>query len=148
MSNSISNWYHILGITPQADAAQIKQAYRKLAKQYHPDRNQGSAAAEQRFKQIQQAYETLGDEQSRKRYDESLQSKTSESRQSNTTTASHERSGTMARPDFDPRNVQAQFERFFGFNANGQKKEDTDRKTSKNPLDTSTIFDRYFGPRP
>ncbi len=143
----MSNWYHVLGVTPQADAAQIKQAYRKLAKQYHPDRNQGSAEAEQRFKQIQQAYETLGDEQNRSRYDESLQRTATGQRQAEATHAHPKRAGTTTQSDFDPRNVQAQFERFFGFNANGQKKEEPGNKTSKNPLDTSHIFDRYFGPR-
>ncbi len=143
----MSNWYQVLGVAPEADAAQIKQAYRKLAKQHHPDRNQGSADAAQRFKQIQQAYETLGDEQNRTRYDESLKRTTSEKRQSRATAANGERTRTTARPDFDPRDVQTQFERFFGFTTNGEKKEETGNNTSKNPLDTSQLFDRYFGKR-
>ncbi|MEW4370470.1 J domain-containing protein [Paenibacillus kandeliae] len=143
----MKNWYQVLEVPQQASPQQIKQAYRKLAKQYHPDRNQGSAQAEQMFKQIQQAYETLSDEQRRSQYDQTLTGNTSEPHSSSAQNHAAKRSTATASPDFDPRNVQAQFERFFGFNANGQKKAEPDNKTSKNPLDTSHIFDRYFGPR-
>ena len=64
------NYYGILGVSEGADTAEIKKAYRQLAKECHPDRNPGNAAAESRFKDISEAYEVLGDETRRRKYDE------------------------------------------------------------------------------
>ena len=64
------NLYAILGIKRDADASQIKKAYRKLAKKYHPDSNAGNAEAEKKFKDISEANSILGDEEKRKIYDE------------------------------------------------------------------------------
>lgn len=61
--------YEILGVSRTAAPAEIKQAYRRLAKQYHPDRNPGNKAAEQRFKEVHAAYEVVGDPQRRAQYD-------------------------------------------------------------------------------
>ena len=63
------SYYQLLGVDKNADDKAIKAAYRKLAKQYHPDQNPGDAEAEKRFKQINEAYEVLKDEQSRSAYD-------------------------------------------------------------------------------
>ncbi len=65
----MSDYYQVLGIDRNADAAQIKQAYRKLALKYHPDRNPGDEEAEDRFKQINEAYAVLSDDNKRARYD-------------------------------------------------------------------------------
>ncbi len=62
-------YYEILEISRDADAAEIKKAYRKLALQYHPDRNQGDKEAEEKFKAINEAYQVLSDEQKRATYD-------------------------------------------------------------------------------
>jgi len=64
-----NDYYAVLGVDRKASQDQIKKAYRKLARQYHPDRNPGDEAAEERFKQISQAYDTLGDPDKRKEYD-------------------------------------------------------------------------------
>jgi molecular chaperone DnaJ len=61
--------YKILGVDKKASAEDIKKAYRKLARQYHPDRNPGDAAAEEKFKEIQAAYDIVGDAEKRKQYD-------------------------------------------------------------------------------
>lgn len=66
---SIMDYYRILGVPEQADEEQIKQAYRREAKKYHPDLNPDDPAAEARFKEIVEAYETLGDSVKRKAYD-------------------------------------------------------------------------------
>jgi molecular chaperone DnaJ len=63
------DFYAILGVPQDADAAQIKKAYRKLARQYHPDRNPGDKQAEERFKQIGEAHDVLSDPERRKQYD-------------------------------------------------------------------------------
>lgn len=61
--------YEILGVARDATQEEIKRAYRRLAKEYHPDRNPGDKSAEQRFKEVQAAYEVLGDPQRRAQYD-------------------------------------------------------------------------------
>src|SRR5580700_6758968 len=64
------DYYKALGVTKTAKPAEIKTAYRKLARKYHPDSNQGDAKAEERFKEISEAYSVLSDEKRRKEYDE------------------------------------------------------------------------------
>ncbi len=61
--------YATLGVAKGASAEEIKKAHRKLVRQYHPDRNPGDAAAEERFKEVQAAYDVLGDEEKRQHYD-------------------------------------------------------------------------------
>jgi molecular chaperone DnaJ len=65
-----TDYYELLGIGRSASDDEIKKAYRKLAMKYHPDKNQGDAAAEAKFKEISEAYEVLSDAQKRQRYDQ------------------------------------------------------------------------------
>lgn len=64
------DYYDVLGVSRNADEAQIKKAYRKLAKKYHPDTNAGDANAEQKFKEVTEAYTVLSDKEKRKMYDQ------------------------------------------------------------------------------
>ena len=64
------DYYEVLGVSRNADAATIKKAYRKLAKKYHPDSNEGNATAAERFKEVNEAYDVLSDEKKRKLYDQ------------------------------------------------------------------------------
>ncbi|HVC54502.1 MAG TPA: molecular chaperone DnaJ [Stellaceae bacterium] len=63
------DFYDILGVAKSADADELKRAYRKLAMQYHPDRNPGDTSAEQKFKSLNEAYDVLKDDQKRAAYD-------------------------------------------------------------------------------
>ena len=65
----MSNYYDILGVDKDATDKDIKQAYRRLARQYHPDVNKNDAEAEEKFKEINEAYSVLSDEDTRKKYD-------------------------------------------------------------------------------
>src|SRR6266567_8593390 len=75
--------YDTLGVKKNASADEIKKAYRKLAAKYHPDKNPGDASAEEKFKEVQNAYDTLADAEKRKQYDRF--------------------GSTNGRPGFDPR---------------------------------------------
>src|SRR5262245_12109622 len=63
------DYYEILGVAKDADGDTIKKAYRKLAMQFHPDKNPGDKSAEDKFKECARAYEVLGDPEKRNRYD-------------------------------------------------------------------------------
>jgi DnaJ-class molecular chaperone len=69
MTFIISDYYRTLGLTLEASEQEIKKAYRNLAMHYHPDRNGGSSESEERPKEINEAYQILGDEKKRRRYD-------------------------------------------------------------------------------
>ena len=79
MSNDIkrewfdTDYYAVLGVAKDASQSEITKAYRKLARQYHPDTNPGDTAAEERFKEISTAYEVVGDEEKRSAYDQARQ---------------------------------------------------------------------------
>ena len=64
------DYYKIIGVDKKASPQDIKKAYRKLARKYHPDVNKGSKESEARFKEINEAYEVIGDAEKRKKYDE------------------------------------------------------------------------------
>jgi molecular chaperone DnaJ len=64
------DYYEVLGVDQKADAKDITRAYRKLARELHPDANPGDAAAEERFKEVSSAYDVVGDAEKRKEYDE------------------------------------------------------------------------------
>src|SRR6185312_13440252 len=63
------DYYEVLGVKKDASEDDIKKAYRKLARQYHPDRNPGDKQAETHFKEVQEAYDVLSDKAKRERYD-------------------------------------------------------------------------------
>src|SRR5918995_894442 len=69
MATSVRDPYRTLGVDRKASDEEIKKAYRKLARQYHPDRNAGDKSAEERFKEVQEAYSILSDPDKRKAYD-------------------------------------------------------------------------------
>ena len=64
------DYYEVLGVSRNAEAAEIKKAYRQKAIQYHPDKNPGNAEAEEMFKEAAEAYDVLSNEDKRRRYDQ------------------------------------------------------------------------------
>ncbi len=69
-STDYKDYYAILGVNKNASAEEIKKAFRKLAVKYHPDRNPGNQQAEEKFKEISEAYEVLSDHEKRQKYDQ------------------------------------------------------------------------------
>ncbi len=70
MAENKRDYYEVLGVQKNASAEEIKKAYRKSAMKYHPDRNPGDKEAEEKFKELGEAYEVLSDEEKRSRYDQ------------------------------------------------------------------------------
>ena len=76
--NGKRDYYDVLGVPKNATPEEIRNAWKKLAVQYHPDKNPGDAAAEEKFKEAAEAYGTLGDEAKRRKYDFISQTRGSE----------------------------------------------------------------------
>lgn len=113
------DYYKILGVTKQADEEQIKQAYRRLARKYHPDLNPDDPAAEAKFKDAAEAYETLGDAEKRREYD-------------------LKRKGTG--------DISRSREKYFGFSFGGGEgdKQTQSGGGKKNPLDVTEMFEAFM----
>ena len=87
--------YQLLGLTKEASEDDIQRAHRKLVRQYHPDSNPEALQAEERFKEIQQAYEVLSEENKRREYDKTLHASSKE------TVGSTDRRGGRAKTQGD-----------------------------------------------
>ena len=109
----MKNYYEILGIRKDASTEEIKKAYRKLARKYHPDVNPGNKEAEEKFKQINEAYNNLIDESKRKTYDEKYDNI---NRSGATQTGATQKRDYQTPQDahkFDMEDVERTFERFW-----------------------------------
>lgn len=135
------NLYRILEISESATEQEIKAAYRRLAKKYHPDTHANDKGYEDKFNDISKAYEILGDSKKRQEYDAG-RGQQQESTQKGKNTASERQTA----PDFNFQNMNRNFEDFFGFNPETKDITKEDKiKMKKNPLDTTDMFERFMG---
>lgn len=138
---AIPNYYAALGVQRTAAAEDIKKAYRKLAKQYHPDLHPGDKAAEERFKDISEAWETLGDEEKRKNYDAELArgGKKQQPTAGASSSAPKPKSTAMSQSDYE--HLMRGFDQYLS----PEKIKQQAKKAAANPIDTTSLFERYMG---
>lgn len=136
------NPYQVLGVSQAADEDTIKKAYRKAAKECHPDTHQGDKRSEERFKEIGEAYRILSDKQKRKEYDAGAVQKKRESEANRNSTGAEKR--RAGRGPIDPGDIEKEFERFFSKGKQSEKKGNGSQQKI-NPMDVSDLFERYMG---
>lgn len=147
-----TDYYEQLGVARNASMQEIRQAYRRLAKKYHPDVNGGDPQAGARFKLIVEAYETLANEALRSAYDKKLAGMEQSASHKATSGRDTSRQGRVVTNPLDPVSMREQFEQFFGM-APKEKSSASQRRTGtgdsadseRNPLDTTAIFNQFFG---
>lgn len=131
----MKNYYEVLGISPSAGADDIKTAYRKLAKESHPDLHPDDRAAEERFKEIDEAWKTLGNAGKRKAYDAKL---SGEKQTANRPTGS----APVGKVNMD--DLMAGFDNFF---SDDKLRKSKVKAASKGPVDADEMFERFMGIR-
>lgn len=135
----MKQYYEILGVKPSAGDAEIKKAYREMAKKYHPDLHPGDESAEKKFQSVNEAYSVLSDPDKRSQYDR----KQSEFHHTQEKQKGKAKPASAEAPDFSQ--MQAGFEQFFGFNPKTGEIKNEDKLKPKNPLDTTDLFEKFMG---
>ena len=159
----MKTYYEILGLPKTATKKEIKKAYLKLAKKYHPDLNQGSKESEEIFKQVNIAYEVLSDDVKKIDYDKKLEAeaKAQPGGKKQTSTGQGSRPQPKARrpagfgasaEGINFENMASSFESFFGFDPKSKNITDeeklntyTQKERKRNPLDTTDFFNKWMG---
>jgi len=135
------NYYTVLGVNKNAEADEIRAAYRKLAKKYHPDLNPGNSAAEAKMREISEAWETLGDSEKRKKYDDELSGRNAKTNKTGKSTAPVS-SRPMTQEDF--MNMSKSFDNMFSTESiKNSINQNRNRQKSDN-----TIFEQFMGFKP
>jgi DnaJ-class molecular chaperone len=126
----MKDYYKILGVEESASTDDIKKAFRKLAREYHPDKTGGDKNKEKIFMEINEAYEILGNEENRKNYHNKGKNN------KNNPTQSNEKNYAKG---FDMNDFEKHFESFFGFSKEGEKVNKNSQK-----INTDNMFNSFF----
>lgn len=143
----MEDFYKVLGVTRTVTEDELKSAYRKLAKRYHPDMHPGDKECEVRFRQINEAYDTLSNPTKRSKYDREYKS-SNKSKPESGRSAGARKGNPNASPEMDFANIHKTFEQFFGFNPeshNVVNEEKLNPNKKGNPLDTTAFFEKFMG---
>jgi len=144
----VKDYYKILEISISATKDDVKKAFRGLAKKYHPDRNVNDTNALKKFQEVNEAYEVLSNEDSRREYDKKLSGfKQGNSKETNSKNNNESNGKTKYKDKTESmENLNKYFESFFGFDGNSNKVNEDKLKKQKNPIDTSNMFENFFKP--
>lgn len=144
----MKDYYKILEISRDANKDEIKKSFRRLAKQYHPDRNQNDELAIKKFQEINEAYKVLNKEELKIEYDKKLynfnKNNKNDDYSNNGSNNSKKKSSETQNKSDNIENLNKYFESFFGFDANSSNINKDKLRKSKNPMDTSDIFESFF----
>lgn len=145
----MKDYYKILQVEKNASPDEIKKSFRKLAKKFHPDSNSGNKEAEEKFKEVNEAYSILGDESKKARYDLDIsnQSESNLNRfnKKNTSKERNKSNNKMSESDF--MKTDNMFENFFGFNPKGNGFNFNNKDENIKPMKTNEAFEKVFGKR-
>lgn len=144
----MEDYYKVLGVSRTATEDELKRAYRKLAKRCHPDTHPGDKECEERFRLINEAYDTLGNAAKRRKYDSAYNPGSAEGRRGPGRQRGQARPD--ARPEVDFADIHKTFEQFFGFDPHSHEvvnEEKLDPGKKSNPLDTTAFFEKFMGVR-
>lgn len=144
----MKDYYKILEISMSVTKDDVKKAFRSLAKKYHPDRNVNDTTALKKFQEVNEAYEVLSNEDSRREYDKKLSGfKQGNSKETNSKNNNASSGKTKYQDKTESmENLNKYFENFFGFDANTNNINKDKLKNKKNPIDTSNMFENFFKP--
>lgn len=142
----MKDYYGVLGVKAEDNIETIKQAYRKLAKKYHPDLHPGDKAAEDHFKEIGEAWGTLGDTGKRSKYDQTLQTTVKGAWRATSGKEESAQSSSAVHSQVSYENIMSSFDSFFSEdNLSKAAKEQRGAKPAKNPFDTNAMFEKFMG---
>lgn len=145
----MKDYYKILGVSENSNNDELKKAFRKLAKKYHPDRNKDDEGAKLKFQEVNEAYGVLSDEKSRKEYDEKRAAFNNEKENKSSRNATQssrkkeQKSNTRSKEDA-MEDLNNYFSNFFGFDPKSNNMNKDKLKKQKNPIDTSNMFESFF----
>lgn len=148
----MKDYYKILQVEKNASADEIKKSFRKLAKKFHPDANLNNKEAEEKFKEINEAYNILGDENKKARYDldmNNIESENADNFRKNSSQNKYnnyrKKQDKMSESDF--MKTEDMFESFFGFNPKGDSFNFNKKDENIKPMKTNEAFEKIFGKR-
>ncbi len=140
------NYYKILGVEKPASQEEIKKAYRKLAVKFHPDKNQGNKKAEDTFKEINEAYDVLGDVDKRKKYDQLGENWQQYSNQNNQEYYTHSKNRSNQNQNNNNESRFSDFfESIFGYNDNIKSNSTKRRGEDHQASTTITLEEAFYG---
>ena len=144
----MKDYYEILGVSETSSKDEIKKAFRSLAKKYHPDRNGNDENAIKKFQEVNEAYEVLSNEDSKKSYDEkkanfkNAHKKKNENSKNNKTDNDFSEKTRSKKESMEDLNQY--FANFFGFDPTSNNINKDKLKKQDNPIDTSNMFESFF----
>lgn len=137
---NIPNYYEILNVSPEATVEDIKRAYRRLARQYHPDLNPGDKTAEETFKNLVEAYDVLCDPQKREKYDELTESRNQKNRRRTKTSTNKNRRGGGVTDSRQYSDFNSFFEQNFAQKTPRQESKNTTQASRRVPREERTAY--------